>query len=51
MYVYARKQSANSYNSENVWLLIGEERNMSGKYIGKGISEHINIQFKIIGYR
>lgn len=51
MYVYARKQSANSYNSENVWLPIGKERNVTGKYVGQGISEHINIHFKIIGYR
>ena len=51
LFVFGYKQSAVAYNSENMWLPIGEKRNVCGKYVGKAISANISIKFKIIGYR
>lgn len=51
LFVFGYKQSAFSYNSENMWLPIGEKRNVCGKYVGKAMAANTGIQFKIIGYR
>lgn len=51
LFVFGYKQSAVAYNSENIWLPIGEKKKVCGKYVGKAISANIGIQFKIIGYR
>ena len=48
---FGYKKSAFSYNSENMWLPIGEKRNVCGKYVGKAMAANTGIQFKIIGYR
>ena len=51
LHVYTYHQSAVSYNSDNIWLPIGEGRVVYGKYTGSAITKNSYAGFQIVGYR
>ena len=40
-----------SYNSENLWVPIGKNRILYGKYVGRAITGNRYARIKVIGYR
>ena len=51
LYTRVYPQDAYSYNSDNLWIPIGEDRVVYAKYTGTALTKHSYAKFQVVGYR